>query len=125
MKSHLMLIGLFALGFSSTAAMADISGGPVFNGGNTQLQVRCMVFNAGPGVATLGNKAITTGGTPVTLTFNSCGASLAAGKLCVIAVTPVAQVAHSCKFVTSGGELRGTIAVYGNGDQLRHSSDMR
>jgi len=125
MKIWSIFVGLLGLAVLSSVALADISGGPLFSGGGTQVAVRCMVFNAGPGRATFTARQITTGGTPVILTFDSCGATLGVGRACVIAASPVAQVVHSCRFVTTGGNLRGTIAVYGATDDMLHSSDMR
>jgi hypothetical protein len=125
MKIGLMCVGLLGLAGLSSVALADISGGPVYVGGGRQALVRCMVYNAGPGIATITNHVITTGGTPVPLFYDVCGATLNPGRLCVIAATEVAQVAHSCRFRTSGGNLRGTIAVYGETDNMLHSSDMR
>jgi hypothetical protein len=108
----------------SSVALADISGGPVFAGGGRQETVRCIVFNAGPGSATITSHAIIAGA-PVSLAEDTCGATLAARRTCVISAARVDQVAHSCLFVTSGGRLRGTVAVYDDNDDMLHSSDMR
>jgi hypothetical protein len=124
MKRWPMFAGLLGLVGVSSVALADIAGGPVFAGGGRQAVVRCMVYNAGPGTATITSHVITTGGTPVPLSFDSCRGTLAAGRLCVIAA-PVEQVAHACRFLTSGGNVRGTIAVYSDSDALLHSSDMQ
>ena len=40
----------------------------------------------------IANNVITTGGNPVVLTEDSCGASLAAGKACVISYAPAQNV---------------------------------
>ena len=85
-----------------------------------------MVFNAGPGVATITNKVIVQSeGIAVDLSDDTCGPTLAARRACIIAAAPIEQVAYSCRFVTSGGRLRGTIAVYGDTDNMLHSSDLR
>jgi hypothetical protein len=93
MKSWSMFVGLLGLVALSGVALADISGGPVFEGGGRQAGVRCMVFNAGPGVATITAKLITTGdGAAVDLDSDSCPRTLGARRACVIAAAPVAQV---------------------------------
>ena len=125
MKTRGWALALLALVGSSTVALADISGGPVFGGGAYQTYARCMVFNAGPGVATISSHAITYGdGTIVALNFDSCGATLGAFRACVIG-GPVKGFATMCRFLTSGGNLRGTISLYDFSDYLLHSSDMR
>lgn len=121
MKLRLLSFTMLAIGCLSNGATADVSGGPVFFGGEGY--VRCMVFNAGPGNATITGNEITTGGVPIDLDFDSCGTTLRAGKLCVIG-GPAAAVAHSCRIQASGGVLRGVIAVY-QGNFVRHSSDLR
>ncbi len=116
-----LFFSMVAIGCLSSAAAADISGGPVFFGGEGY--VRCMVFNAGPGNATITGNVITTGGDPIALDFDTCGTTLRAGKLCVIG-GPVAAVAHSCRIQATGGVLRGVVTVY-QGNFVRHSSDLR
>jgi hypothetical protein len=125
MKRWSMCAGLLGLIGMSSSAFADLAGGPVFAGGGRQGQVRCMVFNAGPGTATITSHSITTGGSPVPLSFDSCGTTLASRRLCVLAAAPVEQVAHACRVVATGGALRGTIAVYSDSDAMLHSSDLR
>jgi hypothetical protein len=125
MKIRPMFVGLLVLAGLSSVALADISGGPVFEGGGRQEVVRCMLFNAGPGTATITSHEIATGGTPVSLAENSCGATLAAKHTCIISAVSVELGAHTCRFETNGGNLRGIIAVYGASDNMLHSSDMR
>lgn len=116
---------MLALAASHTVALADISGGPVYGGGAYQTYARCMVFNAGPGVATISSHSITYGdGATVALNFDNCGAQLGAFRACVIGA-PVVGFATMCKFVTTGGVLRGTISLYDFSDYQLHSSDMR
>lgn len=122
MKLRLLFASLLTLGLPGNGAFADISGGPVYAGDQTY--VRCMVYNAGPGTATITGNFITTGGEPIVLDADSCGATLAPGKLCVIAGL-VGDTAHACRIRGSGGVLRGTIAVYVDGNLVRHSADLR
>lgn len=121
MKLGVLSLTLIAIGSLSNAAVADISGGPVFSG--DQNYVRCMAFNAGPGNATITGHEITDGVTAVALDYDICGTTLRAGKLCVIGA-PARNIAYSCRFQASGGVLRGVIAVY-KGNYVRHSSDLR
>ena len=79
MKIRSMFVGLLAVAGSSSLALADISGGPVFSSG--VVNVRCMVFNDGPGTATITSNVITTGGTPIELNYDVCGATLPSGKI--------------------------------------------
>jgi hypothetical protein len=125
METRPWTLALLALVGSSTLALADISGGPVFGGGAYQKYIRCMVFNAGPGTATITSHRIAnSNNVALTLNFDSCGATLPANRSCVIGA-PAGGFAYQCKFVTSGGVLRGTVSLYDFSDYLLHSSDMR
>jgi hypothetical protein len=89
-----------------------------------------MVFNAGPGTATITSHTIIRLGSSGVAPLNqdSCGATLLPLRHCTIAALGATNAGggpHSCKFVMTGGVVRGTIAEYGTGDQLLSSSDMR
>jgi hypothetical protein len=82
-----------------------------------------MVYNAGNTSATIQQHVITDGAVAIELNFDNCPRTLRPNKGCLIAGF-AAVVTHMCRIIYTGGDLRGTVAVY-NDNILLHSSDMR
>lgn len=124
MKKCFFAFALFTVTGLGTTAQADISGGPVFGGGAYQKYIRCMVYNAGSTTATITSHRIADGNdVALPLNFDSCGATLAPARSCVIGA-PAGGFAYHCRFVATGN-LRGTVTLYDFSDYPLHSSDMR
>ncbi|MFO1035908.1 MAG: hypothetical protein U1E45_03610 [Geminicoccaceae bacterium] len=106
---------------SGGAARAEIFASPPgFVDINQSQQFVCYLANIGPTSVTLSSVRIVNGppGTSLALTVNTCGSSLAAGKICVWATTVAATASaeagrtHACRAdVSAKQNLRGSLEI--------------
>jgi hypothetical protein len=115
----------------SAAAHADTLSASAMYGGPTQSVAACYITNFGTGTVSIVSHRIQlyiAGGpmTNVPLTFDQCGATLAANSSCSIATGIAAGTPYSCTFVLSpsAADVRGVFQLRA-GNSVLQSMELR
>jgi len=122
----LTIVALFSLSATSQAA---VLASPSIYGGADQNIAFCYLFNAGTAPVGITAKQVFQFGstTPLTLTGNTCGATLAPGNSCNYSVNNISNLlTYACRAVTSTAVgMRGNLEIrIGDGIVLERA-DMR
>lgn len=116
-------------GLSGTAHAGIFATGPAFGGpSETGGTITCRIFNnSAYGVNIVKRQIFTNTGASLTLSSDTCTATLASTQMCAFAASITGPFAFSCRVYTSGtdGEVTGVAEVQNSGNAVLLSTPLQ